>query len=54
MSKQPEGPAAEEVAKQIATEFANRKEDVTIPASERAKRTVENDAGTSVPPFTRK
>ena len=54
MSKQPEGPVAEEIAKQIAADVANRKKDVTIPAGERARRTLENDAGTSVPPFREK
>jgi hypothetical protein len=52
MSKQPEGPVAEEVAKQIATEVADREKDVTIPASKRAEQTAKNDASTSVPPFT--
>lgn len=44
MSKQPQGPVAEEVAKQIATTVADRKKDVTIPASKRAEQTVKNDA----------
>jgi hypothetical protein len=49
MSKQPQGPVAEEVAEQIAKEVADRKKDVTIPASKRAEQTVKNDAGTSLP-----
>jgi hypothetical protein len=54
MSKQPQGPVADEIEKQIAKDVDDRKRDTTIAASEKAKRTVENDAGTSIPPFTRK
>lgn len=49
MSRQPEGPVAEEVANQIANVVAVRKEDVTKPASERAHQTEKNNAGTSLP-----